>query len=82
MASKKLNYIRKQMRKQYGVRTKIGVRTRGDGKKYYEVCLPLEIVKQMGIKEGDFLLWKHDPLTHIFYIKIEEKLENDEKINS
>lgn len=81
MKKKNLKYIRKQKRKQYGF-TKVGVRDRGGGKKYYKITLPLQVAKQMKLKEGDFLVWQYDPLTHIWNVKLEEeniKLYKSEK---
>lgn len=72
MKKKNLKDIIKQKRKQYGL-TKVGIRDDGDGKKYYKITLPLQVAKQMKLKEGDFLVWQYDPLTHIWYVKLEEE---------
>jgi len=70
MKKKNLKDIIKQKRKQYGL-TKVGIRDGGGGKKYYKITLPLQVAKQMELKEGDFLIWQYDPITHIWYVKLE-----------
>lgn len=78
-----LKYLRKQRKKRAGIRSKVGIRNRGDGKKFYEMTLPLKVAKQMKIKDGDFVVWRYDPLTHSWYIKLEEDIigkENDKNM--